>query len=184
MMLKQVTGSLVDRLENKTHCDTYGIPLLAYEGGQHLEPEPSGSEPDYLPLLQEMQTHPAIYDVYRKLLEQWDYDVAGGLWSAYSFCADWSHEGSNGFWGHLRYLDDVLAETPKWQALVDFSEPTHCGDINADFDASGDVGKTDLLQLLAHWGPCPPECPWDLTLDGIVGNDDLIVLLKAWGPCL
>ena len=75
MMLQQVTDSLANRLENKTHCDTYGIPLLAYEGGQHLQPPNSA----YLPLLLAMQTDPAIYDVYQSLFEQWKSDVGGGL---------------------------------------------------------------------------------------------------------
>ena len=124
MMLQSVAEGLEERLENKGHCDTYGIPLLAYEAGQHLVPDPPGSSPEYLPLLQQMQTDPAIYDVYKKLIEQWDNDVAGSLWNCFNFCGEWTNNGTgrHGFWGHLRYLDDELADTPKWQALVDFSE--------------------------------------------------------------
>ena len=29
------------------------------------------------------------------------------------------------------------------------------GACREDLDASGDVGITDFLALLAHWGPCP-----------------------------
>ncbi len=42
---------------------------------------------------------------------------------------------------------------------------------------------TDLLTLLAAWGPCSGECPADLGGDGMVGITDFLALLAAWGPC-
>ncbi len=57
-MIQIITEDLPDRLENKSHCDTYGIPLLAYEGGQHLQPPDSA----YFPLVLAMKTDTAIYD--------------------------------------------------------------------------------------------------------------------------
>ncbi|MHC4414016.1 MAG: S8 family serine peptidase [Planctomycetota bacterium] len=53
------------------------------------------------------------------------------------------------------------------------------GDINGD----GTVGVSDLLLLLAAWGPCPDppaECPADLDGDGTVGITDLLILLANW----
>jgi hypothetical protein len=57
-------------------------------------------------------------------------------------------------------------------------------------DPDGDVGINDLLDLLAHWGPCPGgPCPWDTAgpggggPDGDVGINDLLDLLAHWGPC-
>jgi hypothetical protein len=52
----------------------------------------------------------------------------------------------------------------------------------ADITCSGVVNVSDLLQLLAAWGPCP-DCPADLNGDGIVNVSDLLQLLSAWGPC-
>ncbi|MBT8486350.1 MAG: hypothetical protein HKO59_16685 [Phycisphaerales bacterium] len=51
-----------------------------------------------------------------------------------------------------------------------------------DLDDSGDVGFTDLLSVLAAWGPCN-ECPQDLDGSGDVGFTDLLSVLAAWGPC-
>jgi hypothetical protein len=51
-----------------------------------------------------------------------------------------------------------------------------------DFDASGDVGFTDLSGLLAAWGVCE-GCPEDFDRSGDVGFADLSGLLAAWGPC-
>jgi hypothetical protein len=56
-----------------------------------------------------------------------------------------------------------------------------------DIDDSGDVGVTDFLELLAHWGPCPdpcpPSCPADFDGDCTVGVTDFLLLLGQWGPC-
>ncbi len=55
--------------------------------------------------------------------------------------------------------------------------------IPGDLDGDGHVGVSDLLILLASWGPCPPkgDCPADLNGDGSVGIPDLLILLANWG---
>ena len=50
------------------------------------------------------------------------------------------------------------------------------GDLNGDCT----VGASDLLILLASWGPCK-GCPGDLDDDGSVGASDLLILLSNWG---
>ena len=50
-----------------------------------------------------------------------------------------------------------------------------------DIDGDGMVATTDLLDLLALWGPCPAPCAADLDSDGVVGITDLLVLLGGWG---
>ncbi|MCH7602596.1 MAG: hypothetical protein IIB54_07520 [Planctomycetes bacterium] len=52
-----------------------------------------------------------------------------------------------------------------------------------DSDGSGSVNVTDLLGLLASWGPCSPPCLPDTNFDGFVNVTDLLVLLGAWGAC-
>jgi hypothetical protein len=55
----------------------------------------------------------------------------------------------------------------------------------------GAVGINDFLDLLAHWGPCPPcpgQCPWDTSgpggsPDGAAGINDFLELLAHWGAC-
>ena len=46
----------------------------------------------------------------------------------------------------------------------------------------GKVNVTDLLSLLAGWGPNPGH-PADINDDGEVNVTDLLALLAAWGPC-
>lgn len=55
-----------------------------------------------------------------------------------------------------------------------------------DLDGDGVVGTSDLLLLLASWGPCakckvPGDCPADLDNDCSVGTSDLLILLGNWG---
>jgi photosystem II stability/assembly factor-like uncharacterized protein len=51
-----------------------------------------------------------------------------------------------------------------------------------DLDDSGSVGITDLLVLLAAWGPNPGH-PADFNGDDFVGINDLLALLANWGAC-
>ncbi len=51
-----------------------------------------------------------------------------------------------------------------------------------DLDGTGSVGASDLLSLLATWGPCK-GCSADFDSDGTVGASDLLTLLANWGPC-
>lgn len=51
-----------------------------------------------------------------------------------------------------------------------------------DFDEDGSVGVSDLLPLLANWGPCEC-CSADFDGNGSVGISDLLALLANWGPC-
>ncbi|MBT8484153.1 MAG: CRTAC1 family protein [Phycisphaerales bacterium] len=51
-----------------------------------------------------------------------------------------------------------------------------------DVDRDGLVAFTDLLALLAAWGPCA-DCVSDLDGDGDVGFGDLLAVLAQWGMC-
>ncbi len=52
-----------------------------------------------------------------------------------------------------------------------------------DLDGDGSVGASDLLILLANWGPCDvcEACTADLNGDCTVGAADLLILLANWG---
>ncbi|MBT8485754.1 MAG: hypothetical protein KJO43_09250, partial [Phycisphaerae bacterium] len=58
-----------------------------------------------------------------------------------------------------------------------------CSDVCVgDLDGTGDVGFSDLLAVIAAWGPCP-GCPADLDGSGDVGFSDLLTVIAAWGTC-
>ncbi|MFK7959384.1 MAG: LamG-like jellyroll fold domain-containing protein [Phycisphaerales bacterium] len=53
-----------------------------------------------------------------------------------------------------------------------------------DVDGDGVVTISDLLVILASWGPCPGgPCPGDLNGDGFVNFSDLIIMIAGFGPC-
>ena len=72
-----------------------------------------------------------------------------------------------------------------WEIIQDAnSVALHVGPvISGDLDGDGIVGVSDLLILLANWGPCPDckDCPADLDGDCTVGVADLLILLANWG---
>lgn len=55
-------------------------------------------------------------------------------------------------------------------------------DCPADMDATGFVGISDLVDLLAAWGSNPGGPP-DFDFDGAVDVYDLVFLLASWGEC-
>ena len=76
--------------------------------------------------------------------------------------------------------------------IVDHSSPDKDGDgmldecagapCPGDLDGDDVVGFTDIVSLLAAWGPCP-GCAADLNGDDAVTFDDLVAMLASWGPC-
>ncbi len=52
-----------------------------------------------------------------------------------------------------------------------------------DLDHDGNVGISDLLILLAAWGPVPTPDPPDFDGDGSVTITDFLELLAHWGAC-
>jgi len=53
----------------------------------------------------------------------------------------------------------------------------------ADLDGDLAVGFTDLISVLAAWGPCGVICCEDFDASGDVGFTDLLKVLSCWGPC-
>jgi len=51
-----------------------------------------------------------------------------------------------------------------------------------DVDGDRQVGFSDVLAVLAAWGPCE-GCPEDVDGDGDAGFGDVLRILAAWGPC-
>jgi len=59
----------------------------------------------------------------------------------------------------------------------------HTGDTDFIPDIDGDcrVGASDLLLVLANWGPCRLECcRGDLDRDGVIGTSDLTRVIVNW----
>ncbi len=107
-------------------------------------------------------------------------------WATYYDAADQSgfsrltggiHPAFDDFEG--RILGEKVAQRAHARAM-DLFEPLVIP-CDADFDADGTVGASDLSMILASWGQS--KSPYDLTGDGLINASDLSMLLANWGMC-
>jgi uncharacterized membrane protein len=91
----------------------------------------------------------------------------------FAFVSDMSDDGR---WmvGWGRSVNNQLST---WILEVPGDEPCP-----SDVDGSGTVDFTDLLSILAAWGPCM-GCPEDIDGDGAVAFNDLLQVLSDFGDC-
>ncbi len=190
---RRASGELVMYVDGQAVADCVQTGVPSADNFQDLTigcthgfigPPPNGIEPpiwffpgriDEPAMWNIAMTASQIEDVYSAgvdprsagLVGFWTFDDASG-----QVVGDASPQGNHGYLGAEPGIDDA---DPVW--IVD---EVVCP---ADLDGSGDVGITDLLTLLAAWGPCSGECPADLGGDGMVGITDFLALLAAWGPC-
>jgi len=104
-------------------ADVLGIPMLYYEGGQHLTPYPFGSEQPYNQALMDAQTDPGMYNLYTEWFDSLK-SVAGdseSLFMNFSFISPKS--GKYGSWGVLEsqfyQFPPYNQSAPKFQAILD-----------------------------------------------------------------
>lgn len=90
------------------------ILLVAYEGGAGLV-TPEAEVPTGI----EIQTHPKMYTAYQLWLQSQE-DYGFDLIIPYSHIGNW---GKYGFWGHIRYEDDVISleTTPKYWPILQYA---------------------------------------------------------------
>ena len=72
----------------------------------------------------------------------------------------------------------TIALTTITLAAANVSLADSCG---CDYDRDGQVGSSDLGDMLARWGT--GEVGYDLDGDGMVNSADIGLLIAAWGPC-
>lgn len=108
----RVGGSLLQTIEfGKLH----GLAYLAYEGGQHIQPEGQREHP-YNPALAAVQSHPGMYELYVELLRL-NRDFGCTLFAHFSSVGP---QGTRyGSWGAKARYDTPDAASPKMRALLD-----------------------------------------------------------------
>lgn len=106
-------------------CNRLGVKMAYYEGGQHLTPDPFGSEQDYGQALVDIQHAPAMYDIYTKWfaeLEKIKVDANGDTTLCVLFTLaspDSARYGSFGLFTDL-YHDVDIDTIPKYKAVKDY----------------------------------------------------------------
>lgn len=95
-----------------------GLPLIAYEGGQHLVVQNSGNrtqDDKITELFHRANRDPRMKDIYNTIFNHW-FESGGGLFANFSHISRWSRSGA---WGNIEYAGQPLEETPKYQAVLD-----------------------------------------------------------------
>lgn len=94
---------------NARLAESYGLPLLGYEGGQGL----SSSDDVNTALKIQAQSDPRMADIYRRLIGLWQAQ-GGDLFNHYSFACRYSKWGS---WGLLTSIDQT--HSVKWDVVME-----------------------------------------------------------------
>jgi hypothetical protein len=103
-------------------CRTWGIPLIAYEGGSHILASGFGdwSNPAhaaFMTFLANLHKHPVMGDLY---LEHWEFWAAAGGKTASMF-VDIGSYGFYGYWGAKEDVTESLERAPRWAAAQTFA---------------------------------------------------------------
>ncbi|TWT87526.1 hypothetical protein Mal64_30670 [Pseudobythopirellula maris] len=131
---------------NHDLAEAAGLPLIAYEAGQHLLAAPGDQHNDagYVAFLQEVNRDPVMGELYEYMHQRWKQE--GG--QTIVFFNDYGKWDKWGSWGLKENVDDV--DSPKHlavQAILAW-EAASGGDLNND----GSIGLPDLDLLHAGYG--------------------------------
>ncbi len=95
----------------------YGLPCIAYEGGQHLVRLEGQPNERIEQLFNAANRDPRMGRLYTRYLEDWSRATGGQLFVHLMNCGE---SGSAGRWGALEYIDQPRAQAPKYDALQQF----------------------------------------------------------------
>lgn len=91
----------------------YNVPLISYEGGQHIR---NDNASDAIQTVYNLANDdPRMGTLYTQYLNQWRTDVGGQMFTLFSLI---SGQGTTGRWGILKAQDDF--DYPKYQAAINF----------------------------------------------------------------
>jgi hypothetical protein len=105
--------------EHKGICDDHDVPLISYEGQQHLVPSQYDDEDAVFKTFLEINRHDRMYDEYQFALDAWRNDVGAGTLMPFT---DSGKPSVHGYWGHKEVgrlpMDDKRAI--KYRAIHDW----------------------------------------------------------------
>ena len=104
---------------NKAKADSFGVPLVAYEGGQHFVGVSGGENNDDInQKFDALNRDPRMGDLYAAYLDGWK-SAGGQDFVHYVNCGAWSKWGR---WGALEWIEQPRTDAPKYDALQTFIE--------------------------------------------------------------
>lgn len=123
----EIVNALFDEVRTETRkmitdniklTKSYGVELVAYEGGPHLVSYtmPDAQKDQITALFTAVNRHARMRDLYRDYLTQWK-SLGGGVFNQYHSVGGCSQYGC---WGALEYQDQDISTAPKYMGLMDF----------------------------------------------------------------
>ncbi len=111
--------AIADMNESAAVANSYGVELVAYEGGQHLVGVYGEENNAYLnSIFDAVNRDPRMATLYADYLSAWR-DAGGHLFAHYLNCGKYTKWGR---WGSLESLYQTRGEAPKYDALQTFIE--------------------------------------------------------------
>ncbi len=105
---------------NKNEAAARGLPLMSYEGGQHLVMYPGDTDQQWLNLMTAANRDPRMGTAYTRTLADWQ-AVGGQVYTLFNHVY---RPGKYGAWGlkETQYQES----NPKWQAVLPYRDTKQC----------------------------------------------------------
>jgi hypothetical protein len=122
----------ISDIKNKI-ADPLGVPVVFYEGGQHITPNPFGQDPSYEKCLLDIQRDTSMYNLYNEwfdFMESLTNDDEPLTCMNFSFVS--GRSAKYGSWGILETLDQdtTLIPAPKYSAILNYMSK-NCDSVNS-----------------------------------------------------
>lgn len=105
---------------NKANTDARGLPLMSYEGGQHLVMYPGDNDQSWLNLITAANRDPRMAKAYTRTLQDWQ-STGSQVYTLYNHVY---HPGKWGAWGLKETQFDN--SNVKWQAVLPYRDNVTC----------------------------------------------------------
>jgi len=157
-----------------------GVPLVAYEGGQHMLAMGLGdwdnpAHADFMRYNYAFQRSPQIQDLYTEHYALWN-AMGGRTASLFVDTGGWSFWG---YWGAKEYMVQTPAESRKWNAFKLW------GDLQAGVRAPSEpIGSGPVLPEVLLQGEAQTPCTLDITASGGDGTVQMAIVGGALPPGL
>jgi hypothetical protein len=106
--------------QNQNTADQYKIPMIIYEGGQHLV----GNNQPYQPAMIAANYDPRMYDVYHEMFDS-ARTIGAKLFLNFVLADVYT---SSGAWGTIEYIDQDSVGHPKYRFILDYLK--NCSGVN------------------------------------------------------
>ncbi len=125
---------------NKAICDDHDVPLVGYEGNQHLLPRPG--DDDHFDQLLAVNRDDRMYEAYRHAMDVWRDEIGGQTLMPF---VEAGKPHQSGFWGHKEVgrleMRNEEGRTVKYDAVYDWRQDNPRNDPARDYHRG--VAETD-----------------------------------------